>query len=365
MRFYFLWLVLFCTPLAVADWIVNDPLGAVVKVRSGMQGLPVRFTGSGLAFRYERQLYVLTSDHVLARQNDPFLHSVFLMGQSYRAEFIFSDWGRRVALLRVHDVPDDVLNQPTLPDFKDLWLEQIPWRERFDSYGFPLNSYRCHASSSSLWASSSTYKYIAVQISFLLASQDVYGEFGMSGGPVLHRDRHNGRISLIGLLSHRVYSSPALLPEQTLAIPYMEVAPVIRDILLTGTSALWNFYEQATSGNELEVVDSGPLTLAVELNSSGVERMVINYYRDRQNLTRLYPDSFGWLEKVRQFLHAQSNDSVTSLKVIGFRNGQDSLVYPLEIRNLTEFIRLLDHPDWTPVTKPVLTEIDSNLSTHK
>lgn len=356
MRFFLLGLIVFLSPISQASFWASFSI--VAKVRSGVKGQPPRYVGSGFTFLFNNEVYILTSDHVIARQNGAYVHTVSLEMGTYEASYVAADWGHRFALLKLLAVSEAEIKYKSLSDFSKITYRDEGWE--FFVLGFPANADEPVSENTSNWKMTKQFPDIAFQVPALIESAETHAEFGMSGGGVFN-PVNILKTDIVGIISHQVYNSERdsldelqagmpLASNHILAIPFSAIQGVILDILKTGTSSNWNFYEQIGSNRSKEIVDSGALTLTLDRDQvTGIgEVLTIRIFPLRSNVTTLYSDSKGWLKKINDQLTLEPTSHV---QVTGFRNTQTGVLQPLNIRSISEFLRQIESDFWEPVVK--------------
>jgi hypothetical protein len=186
----------------------------LAKVSSREAGSPYIRQGTCLVFRYQQDVYCLSSYHVAySALREGYEHWVnFTNGDRAALEWFASDWGRGVILLRLVDPP----RREYLP-----W-ENIPWGKReadpkgeaVTALGFPLNSFSLNEATGERLEDSGLEISLFVYIDSLVRVADLASELGFSGGALIDEGG-----TYIGLLSHQMNFDGQLL---TVAIPAFE-----------------------------------------------------------------------------------------------------------------------------------------------
>ncbi len=300
----------------------------VAKISSGIASAPPSMFGSGIIFRFNNELYVLTSDHVLIRDNSKMSkHAVKFDGGLFAADYIMSDWARRFAILKLKNVPIQTLNDLRISDLQNL-ITPYNGSSKYVLIGYPANSQSLQESNVGTWMQITMSTLISFGYSSYLMSKNTLAEFGMSGGPVFE-DLPSGA-KLLGLLSYQIYKpgqdkideiSPGTIlnGDYTIVVPGVEIKNVIEEVLAGGQSDLWNFEEFASSNAKVnEVVGTGHLILSAAMDSVQ-QRMTsfeISYSSNIKNQTVRYKDSDGLFDSFEKTLKINPS---SSLNVIGYR----------------------------------------------
>ncbi len=383
MKILILFLLLFLSFPARSYWNEEHHQYPIVKVRSGVKGMPPRYAGSGFAFRFQNKIFVLTSDHVIARTNNSFIHTVrgqflpYTTPSEYIAEYVFADWGRHFAVLALPQLPDQVLNSEYIPNFSELSHSGVIGT--FYVGGYPANSVALAANKSyGNVTQTNKYQDFGAQLSSVWEESYIGAEFGMSGGALYALSNEDDHMHLLGILSHQIYNPASgnledLTPGNNLgdntviSVPFDSIKYVIEDYLTHGSSPYLNFYEQVTSGADIEAIDTSKLTFNIYRDEKlkTADEVDIRFNSKRKNQTTLYEDNNNLLQKIELALRTREMSgqlkpsTVNMLQVIGWREkGQYKTWQGFSISSLVEFVRKLDDTNYEPVMYYAYENID-------
>ncbi|OFZ84890.1 MAG: hypothetical protein A2603_11845 [Bdellovibrionales bacterium RIFOXYD1_FULL_55_31] len=223
----------------IAPALAWDLETATVKIDSRRCASPYAGrTGSGLAFRSGRDLYVLTSEHVVFHTNDRYCHSVANSRfGTLRTTFIQAEWGNGLALLKVETLNRNFAEKlPTLAEF----AHEGATPDSVVLAGYPVRSTTMLIDSTARILNPESDR---VPFALLSRAIEVKGaaEYGMSGGPVTDATR----AFIVGILSHQILELKAGRPgaiteagtaveNHAFAIPAFAAAAWVREVLDSG-----------------------------------------------------------------------------------------------------------------------------------
>ena len=232
---------------------------AAIKIQSEWKYSEKKYFGSGLLFTRAGKVYCLTSDHVFFHSKKDGVQRLEAPSQPLRrAVFLVSDWAKGLGLLEVTDPLEP--RSDALPKLQDLSPGTFNVGAPLRVVGFP---YLAHNPISYLGGKVQEPKFdqgIFAELPFLLQIEDSYGEFGMSGGPVLSRTGE-----FVGILSHQDLTVPGQPQKNLLLIPAKSAFQWLNDYFnnpqLPPIRWAQSAYEQVGG---FETVDSGRLNISVE-----------------------------------------------------------------------------------------------------
>ncbi len=235
---------------------------SVVKVFSGKKDMPFSRHGSGLLFEHNGQYFVLSSDHVIFREGNPYIHKIWneQIGDQ-NAEYLFADWGKGICLLKISTLTFPAgFNKNEIISFDNLKSIESYQNSLTHTYGYPALSRTLISDTQGVaqaplfyWTLLSGLRYIA----FLANS---WAEFGMSGGPVFD-DENN----YLGVLSYLQLYDLQLPPEELeetppqkgrviLVVPFDHIKEALRAYLETNNLEIWNLWESTVQSTKNEIL---------------------------------------------------------------------------------------------------------------
>lgn len=187
-----------------------------VKIRSTYNDGSSSLEGSGIPFRWNGKVYVLTSEHVVFPTNDGVTHTA-INSENVGAEmeFVDSSWDRGLALLAVKRdyAVGDYFHALNIDNLECLFPEHT-----VTAYGFPAGS--------DVVVAKAEGKLLGLlepgRVLFGQAVQtvkNILAEFGMSGGPA-----YSGRC-ILGMVSHVEESTD----EKTYFVPIADAIQWIKE----------------------------------------------------------------------------------------------------------------------------------------
>jgi hypothetical protein len=316
---------------------------AAVKISSTWIGTPKKFFGSGLLFKKEKQVFCVTSDHVYFHTNSEATHLISLPGNPpLKARHLIADWGKGMGLLEINSPSSLLAALPDLPSLEELQTETLAVGDSLKVVGFPYLSEEVFSFEAGKVSSLSAGQQIFAEIPFLVRVEESYGEFGMSGGPVI-----SSKGSFSGLLSHQDLTVPGEPQRNLLIIPAKTILEWLRDYFanpaLAPVRVVQSPSDQASS---FMSVQSGRLYISVgRYMGNDAYQAVFNIQKNAAS-PQPFLSPTGYYEKMVKGIE---ENEASSAYVVGFRQKIPFSYVVSTFSNPVQLVRLLANSELEPV----------------
>ncbi len=197
--FIFVFCVQFLSAQIVFASSVQDFVG---KIESFELGNSQRFEGSGLLFKDNDKIYVMTSEHVIARAFGNLQYRLKVRNMFFDLELMTLDWGMGLGLFKIKETESNLQNiqqlKTKITSRAELTAITVPSPGvEVVAAGFPNQSPTLFLSNQGVLESHGQVRGLFVDNVEMLTIRSAATEFGMSGGVILQS------LNPIGIISHR------------------------------------------------------------------------------------------------------------------------------------------------------------------